>query len=169
MYESILKSNGAILNQFTVPYPYMYQLSLRSDSQNAFGYAGYVGFACCFMPCAIVSFIVLERIENLRHMQLISGMQLPAYWISNMIADMIKLYIPIGIIILISILFDSNYEGVWVLYMLLPPALVPFTYCTSFLFSKDSSAQIITLFMNYFVCCVMSILVYVLQFIPDTF
>jgi len=141
-------------------------LQLRSSSQNAFGYAGYVGFAFCFMPCAIVSFIVLERVENLRHMQIISGMSLPAYWISNMIADMIKLYIPIGLIILLSVVFDSNYPGTWVLFMLLPPALVPWTYCSSFLFSKDGSAQIITLFANYFVCCLMGIMVFVLQFIP---
>ena len=114
------------------------------------------------MPCAIVSFIVLERVENLRHMQIISGMQLPAYWISNMIADMIKLYIPIILIILLSIVFDSNYDGVWVLYLLLPPALVPWTYVSSFLFSKDGTAQIITLFMNYLVCCLFGILVFVL-------
>jgi hypothetical protein len=69
MYESILKTTVDVdLNLNTVPFPTMYQLQLRSSSQNAFGYAGYVGFAFCFMPCAIVSFIVLERVENLRHM-----------------------------------------------------------------------------------------------------
>lgn len=144
----------------------MYQLTLRSDSQNAFGYAGYLGFAFCFFPCAIISFIVLERVENLRHMQLISGMSLSAYWLSNMIADMIKLYIPIFMIIVVSIIFEVNYEGVWVLLLLLPPALVPFTYVTSFLFEKDSSAQIVTLILNYFVLDVLGILTFVLQFIP---
>lgn len=92
------------------------------------------------MPCAIISFILIERVENLRHMQIISGMSLTAYWLSNMIADIIKLYIPIIMIILISIIFDANYSGVWVLFMLLPWALVPFTYITSFLFEKDSTA-----------------------------
>jgi len=43
-------------------------------------------------------------------------------------------------IILISVIFKSNYDGVWVLFMLLPLALVPFTYCTSFLFEKESTA-----------------------------
>lgn len=121
------------------------------------------------MPCAIISFILIERVENLRHMQIISGMSLTAYWLSNMIADIIKLYIPIIMIILISIAFDANYSGVWILFMLLPWALVPFTYVTSFLFVKDSTAQITTLFINYFVVCVLAILVFVLQFIPQTF
>lgn len=55
-----------------------------------------------------------------------------------MIADMIKLYIPIFVILIISVIFDSNYPGVWILMLLLPPALVPFTYNTSFLFKTDS-------------------------------
>jgi hypothetical protein len=84
-------------------------------------------------------------------MQIISGMGLGSYWISNMIADMIKLYIPIFVILIISVIFDSNYPGVWVLMLLLPPALVPFTYNTSFLFKTDSQAQIITLILNYFI------------------
>lgn len=170
MYESVLESAaGVALNQYTYPFPPLAQLLLRSDSNSSFGYAGYVGFAFCFMPCAIISFILIERVENHRHMQLISGMSLQAYWLSNMIADMIKLYIPIIIIILISIAFNANYPGVWILYMLLPLAMVPFTYVTSFLFEKDSNAQIITLLLNYFVCDVMAFLVFVLQFIPQTF
>lgn len=65
-------------------------------------------------------------------------MGLGAYWFSNMIADMIKLYIPIFIILIVSVVFDANYDGVWILMLLLPPALVPFTYNTSFLFKTDS-------------------------------
>ena len=96
-------------------------------------------------------------------------MGLSSYWVSNMIADMIKLYIPIFIILIVSVIFDSNYPGVWILMLLLPPALVPFTYNTSFLFKTDSSAQIITFFLNYLALDVMGILTFVLQFIPQTF
>lgn len=170
MYESILKSAVNVdMNLNTVPFPTMYQLSLRSSSQNAFGYGAYVGFAFCFMPCAIISFIVMERVENLRHMQVVSGMPVLAYWMSNMIADMVKMYIPILTIMLMSVAFDSLYAGTWALFLLLPPALVPFTYCTSFIFEKDSAAQIVTLFISYFINCIMPILVFVLQFIPQTF
>ncbi len=102
-------------------------------------------------------------------MQVISGMGLPAYWFSNMVADMIKLYIPIFIILIVSVVFNANYDGVWVLMLLLPPALVPFTYVTSFLFKTDSQAQIVTLLLNYFVCDLMGVLIFVLQFIPQTF
>ena len=66
-------------------------------------------------------------------------MSLQAYWLSNMIADIIKVYIPIILIILLSLVFNTNYAGVWVLFMLLPLALVPFTYITSFLFKDDTT------------------------------
>ena len=56
-----------------------------------------IGFA--LIPAAVVSFILNERDKNLKHMQIISGMSLSAYWISNMIFDIIKGIIPSGIVI----------------------------------------------------------------------
>jgi ATP-binding cassette subfamily A (ABC1) protein 3 len=56
-----------------------------------------IGFA--LIPAAIISFIVNEREKNLKHMQLISGMNLSAYWISNMFFDIVKGVIPSGIVI----------------------------------------------------------------------
>jgi ATP-binding cassette subfamily A (ABC1) protein 3 len=63
-----------------------------------------IGFA--LIPGAIVSFIVNEREKNLKHMQLISGMSLIAYWTSNMLFDFIKAIIPSGIVIGLIYAFD---------------------------------------------------------------
>ena len=41
-------------------------------------------------------------------MQVISGMNLAAYWISNLIFDMVKALIPSGIVIGLMIAFDIN-------------------------------------------------------------
>jgi len=89
-------------------------------------------------------------------MQVISRMPLTNYWLSNMIADLIKIYIPITIIILISIIFDVNFTGVAALLCILPFALVPFTYTNSFLFKDDTSAQITTIFVNVLIGGVMA-------------
>jgi ATP-binding cassette, subfamily A (ABC1), member 3 len=99
-----------------------------------------VGVALSMLPCAMISYLLKERMDSLKHMQLVSGMSLPAYWISNMIADIVKVYIPIILIIILSVLLNCNYPGVWIVFMLLPWGLVPFTYVTSFLFSTDSNA-----------------------------
>lgn len=128
-----------------------------------------VGVALSMIPCAMISFILKEKMENLKHMQLVSGMSLPAYWISNMIADIIKVYIPIGLILAISVLLNCNYPGVWAVFLVLPWGLVPFTYLTSFIFSNDTSAQILTLCVNFLVCDVLASMVYTLQCVPETF
>jgi len=67
-------------------------------------------------------------------------MNLPAYWISNLLADMIKVYIPMILIIFTYLAFSIKLPGVWVLFLIYPLAIVPFTYLTSFLFTTDSKA-----------------------------
>ena len=56
-----------------------------------------IGFA--LIPASIVSFIVNEREKHLKHMQLISGLDLSAYWISNLAFDLFKAIIPCAIVI----------------------------------------------------------------------
>ena len=73
-------------------------------------------------------------------MQLISGMSLFGYWAANILADLVKAFIPILAILLLSKISDVWYEGVWVLFILYPFAVVPFSYVTSFMFSSDTVA-----------------------------
>lgn len=67
-------------------------------------------------------------------------MSLAGYWASNIIFDIFMGYIPILLIILLTIVFNKTYDGIWVLFLLFPPAIVPFTYVTSFLFTSDINA-----------------------------
>ena len=87
---------------------------------------------------------------------------------SNMISDILKTYIPIIIILLLSLIFSLNYDGVWVLLILYPIAIVPFTYITSFFFVSDTVAQIVTLFLHFMLGAIMPIVIFVLQNIPNT-
>ena len=116
----------------------------------------------------MVSYILQEREMQLKHMQLISGMSLFGYWAANILADLVKAFIPILVILLISDLSGVWYQGVWVLFLLFPFAVVPFSYVTSFLFSSDTVAQICTLFMHFIAGGIMSLTVYTLQLIPQT-
>jgi len=101
-------------------------------------------------------------------MQMTSGVSLPAYWISNLMADITKTYFPIIVILLLTLIFDLKYDGVWVLLILYPIAIVPFTYVTSFLFTGDTVAQIMTLFIHFAMGGIMPIVIFVLQNIPST-
>ena len=77
-------------------------------------------------------------------------------------------YIPILLIILLMNIFSVNYEGAWVLFLLYPLAIVPYTYVTSFLFKSDINAQIMTLFLHFISGGLLVVIVFVLQYIPKT-
>jgi ATP-binding cassette subfamily A (ABC1) protein 3 len=69
-----------------------------------------VGFA--LIPASIISFIISERENNLKHMQLISGMSLSSYWISNYIFDILKAEITMGIAIGLFYAFGVNVTSI---------------------------------------------------------
>lgn len=94
-------------------------------------------------------------------------MSLAGYWGSNLFFDIIMAYIPIGLIILLMFVFGKFYDGVWILFLLYPPAVVPFTYVSSFIFGSDITAQICTLFIHFLFGAVGSSLVYTLQQTPS--
>ena len=76
-------------------------------------------------------------------MQVISGVSLPAYWLSNFIFDIAKTYIPITMIIILNYAFPYEKEHsrqiIWPL-LIYPLAIVPFTYMTSLCFNSDNAA-----------------------------
>lgn len=121
-----------------------------------------VSIGLALIPCVMVSYILQERELQLKHMQLISGMSLFGYWAANLLADVVKAFIPILVILLLCWAIDVWYKGVWVLFCLYPFAVVPFSYVTSFLFSSDTVAQIVTLFIHFLAGGVMSLTVYTL-------
>lgn len=125
-----------------------------------------IGFA--LVPAATISFILNEREKNLKHMQLISGMSLPAYWVANYIFDILKGVIPSALVIGLMYAFQLNYEWVWVLFLLYPVGVIPFTYVTSFFFSSENIAQTVTIFLHFVFAGIGGIVVYILRVIPAT-
>jgi K+ transporter len=73
-------------------------------------------------------------------MQLISGMSKSGYWISNMVADILKVYLPILAIIGLTAVFKVDYSGMNELMLLFPPAIVLWCYVMTFLFQSETSA-----------------------------
>ena len=94
-------------------------------------------------------------------------MSLSGYWSSNLLFDIIMAYIPIGFIIMLTYIFGKNYDGVWVMFCLYPPAVVPFTYVMSFCFSSDINAQIFTLFIHFIAGALGTAIVFTMQQIPE--
>lgn len=83
-----------------------------------------------------------------------------------MISDVVKAYIPVILTMLLSLMFSLNYSGVWVQFLLFPLAVVPSTYCFSFLFKSDTVAQISVFFFNFLFGPIGGFVVYIMRAIP---
>ena len=118
--------------------------------------------ALALIPCVIVAYIIKEREMQVKHMQVISGVSLGAYWWSNLISDIFKCYVPIAIILLMDFIFNLDYEGVYILLLLYPISIVPWTYLTSYLFKRDLQAQIMTVFVHFFFGGIIPVAIYTL-------
>jgi|688.fasta_scaffold921224_1 hypothetical protein len=166
MYESILKTatgnSDFSFSVISTPYPTLSLFKERSTQASSVDFTFMVAVALALIPTVMMSFILKERQGQLKHMQIVSGLNLPAYWISNFMADVVKSYIPLVLIIFISMAFNCNYPGVAEMILLLPWALVPFTYVTSFMFKTETGAQINTLFFHFFCSGIMAPLIYTL-------
>lgn len=49
-----------------------------------------------FIPASIIVFIVKERESKVKHQQLVSGVSMSAYWLSNFFVDYVKYLIFAG-------------------------------------------------------------------------
>lgn len=126
-----------------------------------------IGFA--LIPATVVSFILNEREKNLKHQQLISGMSLFAYWISNIIFDLVKAIIPSAIVIGLIYAYDLGWDNTWLMFILYPVGVIPFTYVTSFLFTTENVAQTITIFVHFVFAGIGAIVVSILRIIESTY
>jgi len=95
-------------------------------------------------------------------------MSLPAYWISNLIFDLFKGLIPSAIVIGLIYAYDLGWTNSWVMFLLYPVGVIPFSYVTSFLFQTENVAQTITIFMHFVFAGIGAIVVFILKIIDST-
>lgn len=86
-----------------------------------------------------------------------------------MLFDIFKTIIPCAITIGLMYAFNVGYQYVWILFLLLPVGVIPFTYVSSFLFTKESVAQTLTIFLNFLIAGIGVIVAGILRLIPSTY
>ena len=134
------------------------------------------GLAFSFIPTGIILLVVKEEISGVKHQHIISGCSLTWYWISNFVWDYIKfLFFAAG---LVGLLFAFNVElytepdehiyAVLVVLLMYGAAIILMTYCTTRLFSSTTSAQVITLMVNFVLGALLPVLLFVLWTIDET-
>ena len=133
-----------------------------------------VAIAFAFMPASIAGNIVHERQLGSKHLQILSGVPLAGYWVANFIWDF-SLMMPSA---LLSLAWYEAYEidnlvgeaaGAMLLSVLLfGLSVTVFTYVISFGFSKQSTAQNVSLLFYIVSGGLLLVASIVLDFISST-
>lgn len=128
-----------------------------------------------FIPASLVTFIVKERELTSKHQQLVSGVSVTAYWLSNYYFDIIKYLIPACLNCLIALAFQTEgliqgekYPVLWALFICYGFSLTSSVYLTSFLFKNFGTAQTATFFFHFATGFIGGIVIAILRTIRET-
>ena len=113
--------------------------------------------------------ILRERVKNLKHLQLISGLNLFAYHTINILFDIIKAEMVVAACCSIFLMWNLKiYYDSLVILLLWPLGVIPTTHAFAFLFSREWPAQIFVVMFNIIVLAVCPIIVSSLLFVEDS-
>ena len=172
MYEAILRqATGYDYFTFklvTEPFPIMQKYKDEEKQTSVIQLLFVTSVGLSLLPGLIVGAIMHEREHSLKHMQVISGMNLKAYWLVNIAFDIFKMQLPMIIICLLLFVFQlKEYYSSIFIFMAFPLGVVPFTHACSFLFQTEWSAQFFTVGLNLSVMIFGPLTVYIFMFVSE--
>ena len=130
------------------PLPYTYEEIKDKKFRNQFMILFFVGLSFSLIPSNFITIIIKERENNLKHLQIISGISLFGYWFNNYIFELIKYYFVGGICLILLFLFDFYEKFLYILYLEYGPAMISFTYLFSIIIKSEYIGQITVLLIN---------------------
>jgi len=123
------------------------------------------------IPAAFATFVVRERETASKQQQMVSGVSIPAYWLSTFIWDMISYQPILWFWVILIVVFPKTealgtgdgLKCVIALFHLFGSAVAGFSYLISFMFMSSASAQIAILSLVFLLGLLLSILGFVLR------
>jgi singapore isolate B (sub-type 7) whole genome shotgun sequence assembly, scaffold_9 len=106
--------------------------------------------ALAFVPAYIVLFLVKEREVGMKHQEIISGMSIPAYWLSEFLWDTLTYCVVVVLEVLLMWLYgmddylkDGKAPALILLLFLYGTASTAFVSCIQFLFKSHTIGLIV--------------------------
>ncbi|KDO35770.1 hypothetical protein SPRG_00513 [Saprolegnia parasitica CBS 223.65] len=166
------------------PFPITAQTKALFSSFLSFTACLFIVIAMTFFPASIVTFLVKEKQNecNSKHQQLVSGVSLPAFWLSNYCFDLLVYVIPFAAALILIKAYgiqaltgddcaacaSNTPQAVFLLFFFFGFAIAPFTYCMSYCFKEAAAAQFYTLIINMVLGLILMIVSFVLDVISES-
>ena len=118
---------------------------MRNSSNLVF----FISIAFALIPGNFITIIIREKEKNTKHLQIVSGISLLAYWLSNFIFELIKYFTTGAICLGLMSAFSQCTSEMWLIYFCYGISMVPFTYLFTFIFSIEATAQNFVILLNF--------------------
>lgn len=130
-------------------------------------------FRMSFLAASFVVFLIKERETKSKHLQFVSGVKFPIFWLAHFLFDCVNYIIPCFALMIVLAAFQTEdfkgakMQGIFLLVLLMYGwAVIPLMYLFSFLFTVPSSGYTRSLFFN-FLTGVATLLAVTIMKIPD--
>ncbi|KAK7002956.1 ATP-binding cassette sub- A member 12 [Biomphalaria glabrata] len=148
--------------------------TLQGDAADA-GLSIVIVIAFSFIPCGFILYVLNEKLMKEKQLQSISGIGIVTYWVVAFIWDLIvytfTTALAVAIVAIVktdSFYLRENLAGFCVILLLYGWAILPCLYCLSHLFSKGSTAYLITFCINLFLAMATVLSLLVMQLYRDS-
>jgi ATP-binding cassette, subfamily A (ABC1), member 3 len=166
-------TQGSSITVVNAPLPFTQRQAQVVSSITSFISVLFVVIAFSFIPASFAVFVVRERETGAKHQQLISGVSIPAYWLSTYTWDMLNYALPCLAAVILVVAFDikellgDSLPATVLLFVSYGFSVAPFTYVLSYLFKSHSTAQTMVLVLNLG-CLLLLLAAYIMHLIPST-
>eukprot|EP00048_Salpingoeca_helianthica_P013328 m.199069 g.199069 ORF g.199069 m.199069 type:complete len:2327 (-) comp15490_c4_seq4:26-7006(-) len=129
--------------------------------------------ALSFVPASFVLYLVNERISKSKHLQFVSGVTPPIYWLSTFLWDLVNYLVPAVVCMIVFLAFNlpaysgRNFGAVVSLLILYGWSITPMMYPFSFAFKIPSTAYITLISANLFIGLTGTLATFTLELFPE--
>eukprot|EP00760_Papus_ankaliazontas_P007099 PhM_4_TR13282/c2_g1_i5/m.36280/K05643/ABCA3; ATP-binding cassette, subfamily A (ABC1), member 3 len=157
------------------PLAWTQRQSLLISTLQAFISAVFVMIPFCFIPSIYTSWLVKERETKAKHLQIVSGLNTYAFWLSNLLWDMTSFLVTEFLAIMVFAMFNRTeyisgdaFGATFLAMFLYGLSAIGFAYVASFFFKSHSGAQNAVMMFNFMCGFAFVITIQILGFIDST-
>nr|XP_060505713.1 phospholipid-transporting ATPase ABCA3-like [Panthera onca] len=152
---TIAGSNASLIVS-NKPQPYLRHKKQSATLSNGLHVALNIHFGMALLISGFCLLTVTEQITKAKHIQFLSGVYVPVYWLSALLWDFIIFFITCCLLLgafkfcqLDIYITDYHFLDTMLIFMLYGWSVIPLMYLLSFLFTKSTSAYIKLVLFNY--------------------
>ncbi|XP_025272044.3 phospholipid-transporting ATPase ABCA3-like isoform X4 [Canis lupus dingo] len=155
LFMTVAGSNASI-TIFNKPQPYSKPKKQSGTLSDGLQVALNLHFGMTLLISGFCLLTVTEQVTKAKHIQFLSGVYIPVYWLSALLWDFILFFITCCLLLgafkfcqLDIYITDYHFLDTMLIFMLYGWSAIPLMYLLSFLFTKSTSAYIKLVLFNY--------------------